>query len=288
MSRLGISKLDTIKSRAGSVKKTVFLSQSMTGKRFDYMDAEKSKTIPLEITGKLINHDYSRILPTHSNSSKNSMFRNIKLKEFPSSKRTLDFSLQPQSELKTRNKSPINGRSRKNSNESGMQSARTLNTMLNKEDSIHPTGRKHTAIMYKSFTFDSLNRLPDKNNRSVSASRPMKRYIKPEITKEQPKVYHPQKKMIGDVNAATWKNGYWDIKEQPIIRFSNQNHINSTTKELPVNKYVPISLRKDKQSYGRSNYTTTLHTGLVASSQKAKAIINMANLNDYRGIGVRR
>ena len=280
------NKLDTIKSRAGSVKSTIFLSQSITGKRFGYQDTEKAN-VPMELTGKLTKHDYSNVYPVNyrPQTTKNEIlpdFRNIKLKEHPSSKRTLDNSLQPDPTTSpTRNKAKV--LSRCNSKElsfSKVNTARTIQTSLNRTSCDKPySGRKHNALIFKSFNFQTLNQDLDtsfSNQRKGSGKKTIRVYKK----EEQPDLsYRSQKKIIGDQNAATWKNGYWNINKpnDPNLRnVKNETSLNGVKKEK--NKYIPISLRTDR-NFGRVNYTQTLQIGLVASNIKAKKTFQDINNN---------
>ena len=318
MSSKGVNKLDSIRSRAGSSKRVIYLPPRTSDKRFDYMDKLQAH-LQVEIKGNLSRRDPNKTYLAESVKCTND-FRKVKLKEFPSSKRILDYSLQPESKLlpgSNRNKIDRKDSSECNMNESSfsigysnINTARTINSILNRVGCEKKnSGRKQCKLVYKSFTLDNMGAVEDEA--PLTTRRTSKNYlIKQPPNKESKEEfkYHPHKKIIVEKNQSVWKNGYWDLKEAngtnvPFVgngkNFKNVassknllgnypnytsglNHTNSNVTNSTISnkeKYVPANLRKSKLNYGRCNYTQTLQIGLVGSSIKAKTSVQ--NVGEY-------
>ncbi len=265
------NKLETISARPGSPRKTIFLSQNLAGKRFEYMELDKGKNSIIEIKGNMLRKstlDFSNSQKTHSHirDTEPHNFRSIKLFQQPSSYRTINFALQPEPKNLVQTKSRNTSQQRKVTNESSyMSDSGAIPSLLAKTDTnthVRRSGRKHNQNMYKSITFESLSN-DILGNRSRSSSRTLKKYeFTPKSNKNllNPALTPRSRLKFEQKSNGGWKNGNWDLsvpympektpQKKPISGVSTAN-LTPINKPKPapsenVNKYVPLSLKKGK------------------------------------------
>ena len=288
------NKFETISNRPGSPKKTIFLSQTLAPKRFEYMETDKRKSTISEITGHIARHFSNNAersgTPKMRETGLDKSFRNLKLFSIPPSRRVFDNSLSCDQKLfQTKHRSlSRHGRQPSESSNGLNDSSGNLKSIIMKTDNevrFREDGRRHNPIMYKNFTFDSLSQqlFNDKKEK------PSKNFTHPK-TGEFLILQGPKHKI--SLRTATskpyypgWKNGLFDLntpyshtegsqlnrKKSSTSSMNSENSINCTprttnsklayntnTKESKdqVNKYMPIS----RKTGGKAISTTTSAT----------------------------
>jgi hypothetical protein len=260
-----MNKLDMIKNRPGSPKKTIFLSQKNSGKRFDYLKTDKTKNTLIELNGRMVGRKYTEISsysPARSVSATRdtNFFRSLKLFELPNSKRTLDFTLQPEPKQRQRTMTPM----RKNSFDSN-KSDYSLKSLIAGPEWKSGGGRKHCPLMYKSFTFDTLSKQLFCQNtdyrrmkkKSEFSDKVNDRFLPPKPTTKTKAINYKY---------AGWKNGLWDIPNKNNSNlYGNRSNISSAVSEVlgcykyQKNNQIPVSYNINKYNAITDNNDSRNH-----------------------------
>ena len=309
MSVLNKSKLETAPNIPN---KSIGIGNINSGKRFTYMDIDKARK-PMVITGKFKKHNTFSVFPFKIKVTKYPNLRDINLFPLPLSKRVIDSTLQPEPQVvKHRNICPL-ALKRKYSIENDFDISKgNIQTMLNCSGIDEKVrGRKHNKLMYKSTTWDLLNKKNEEEEyneiesrsqitprRTSSVTRHEISFFKTEQSLERAKKeevnYRKYKRVecLDNNKSESWKNGSWrSIEKRQFDQFGSSRsklvitnvecnygtslnlNINSTIKKSNnngVNKYIPISGKKERTNFGRSYYTQTFNDGLVPANLKAR------------------
>jgi len=297
----------TNRYRAGSPKKTIFLSQFGSGRRFDYMETDKSKSTVKEITGKIARHYSHKELPGHSpyetvdvkgmqgiSGSSNTSSRSLKVCVIPPSKRVLDFSLQSEVKMFQNKSRPSSVNGRKYSEKNLLTDSTTIQSLTLKTDSeaqFLQNGRKHNPNMYKSFTFDVLSQqlFTDKYDKKL---RPAKKMVDHRTNEKflPPQQEARKENLTKNSGGCGWKNGHWDLnnpytpRSNALLLTTNRSYVTETNNSYGANtvntvqttkekasKYVPISRNAGANRvsfFGKTNLQKVLNIG-VDSHRKA-------------------